>query len=121
MADPITLAIAAAIAGKGAESLGKQAGPALTSLVRRVKEKFAGKPAETAALEAARAHPEDERHTEALAAALDRAGADDPAFHAELRSLWQQTTASGDAVINNFYGNTEKTVQLRDVHGDMHF
>lgn len=123
MTDPITLAIAAAIAGKGAEAFGAQAAPAIARLVRRVKARFAGHPEGSEALVAAEADPDDPGRTEALATALDAAAADDPELATELHTLRQQVqqvhSASGNAVVNNFQGNTEKFVQLRDVHGDI--
>ena len=55
MADPVTMAIATAVAGKAAESLTDQARECLASLVRRIREKFRDRPARQAALEAAAA------------------------------------------------------------------
>ena len=119
MTDPVTLAIATAIAGKTAESLTDQAKDCLTALVRRIREKFLDQPAARAALEAAR----DEKGSAELARALDLACERDPEFGAQIRELWEQirAVAAGDnAVVNVFSGRADKVVQLRDVHGDVH-
>jgi hypothetical protein len=109
--DPITLAIVTAIAAKGAESVGQQAGPALKMLVAKVLTKLAGHPA----LAAAQESPASDEQLETLSATVQA----DP----ELRSLWQQArsevTATRDGVANTFFGQAEKVVQLRDVHGDL--
>jgi hypothetical protein len=52
--DPITLAIATAIAAKSAESV---TGPAISALTKWVREKFSGRPLESALLAAAEADP----------------------------------------------------------------
>ena len=123
MTDPITLAIATAIAGKTAESLTEQARQSLAALTRRVREKFRGRPAELATLEAARDDPDSGEHITELARALHEASADDPEFGNEIRTLWDQVhvaaAAQDDGVVNVFSGRAEKVVQLRDVHGDL--
>jgi hypothetical protein len=109
--DPITLAIVTAIAAKGAESVGQQAGPALKTLVAKVLTKLTGHPALVAAQEG---HASDEQ-LETLSATVQA----DP----ELRSLWQQArsevTVTQGGVSNTFLGQAEKVIQLRDVHGDL--
>ncbi|MGI8332456.1 hypothetical protein ACRYCC_20995 [Actinomadura scrupuli] len=122
MTDPITMAIATAVATKGAESLGQQAGPALAALVRRIRERFTGRPAEEAALAAAEERPEEPGRVEALAEALQRVAREDPGFGGELRAVWQriqvETTADHGVVANTFDGRADKVVQFRDIHGD---
>jgi hypothetical protein len=118
MTDPVTLAIATAVAGKAAESLTDQARDCLTALVRRIREKFRDQPAARATLEAAR----DEKGAAELARELELACAQDPEFGAQIRALWEQIRAAGagDNVLNVFSGRADKVVQLRDVHGDVH-
>src|SRR5258707_12547851 len=70
--EPITLAIATAIAAKSAESV---TGPAISALTKWGREKFSGMPLESALLAAAEAGP---AHAEALAAALGQAAAAAP-------------------------------------------
>jgi len=113
MADPVTMAIATAVAGKTAESLTDQARRGLSALVRRIREKFRDRPADQAALDAAAQDPD------ALARALDEASAEDPEFGRQLRDLWRQLQP-GAQVLNVFHGRADKVVQLRDIHGDLH-
>jgi hypothetical protein len=107
MTDPVTLAIATAVAGKTAEFLTDQAKDCLTALARRIRDKFGDHPGKSA--------PE-------LATALELACAQDPEFGAQIRALWEQFRAAGggDNVVNVFSGRADKVVQLRDVHGDVH-
>lgn len=115
MAEPVTLAIAAAIAGKTAESLTSQARECLATLARRIREKFRDQPAARAALAAARNDP---GAVMGLAHALEEASAEDPEFGRQIRALW--TRVGDDGVVNVFHGRADKVVQLRDVHGDLH-
>lgn len=123
MADPVTMAIATAVAGKAAESLTDQARECLASLVRRIREKFRDRPGGQAALEAAQGDPGSGTLASELARALDEASAEDPEFGTQIRELWSQvgtTAAAGDhGVVNVFHGRADKVVQLRDVHGDL--
>jgi hypothetical protein len=123
MADPITMAIATAVAGKAAESMTDQARKCLAALVRRIKDKFRDRPAGQAALEAAQRDPGSGALAGELARALDEASAEDPEFGTQLRELWDRVglrAAAGDqGVVNVFHGRAGKVVQLRDVHGDL--
>jgi hypothetical protein len=118
MADPVTMAIATAVAGKAAESLTEQARQCLAALVRRVREKFRDRPAGQAALAAAQDDPGSGALAGELARALDEASAEDPEFGRQIRDLWSQVRACD--VVNVFHGRADKVVQLRDVHGDLH-
>ncbi|HXA63475.1 MAG TPA: hypothetical protein VNW94_30385 [Streptosporangiaceae bacterium] len=95
-------------------------GPAISALTKWVREKFSGRPLESALLAAAEADP---AHAEALTGALDQAAQADPEFGRELRDRWEQiqsnTTAGHGGVANVFHGRAEKVVQLRDLHGDL--
>jgi hypothetical protein len=48
---------------------------------------------------------------------------EDPAFRAELETIWQRAhtdaSATDDGVVNVFTGRAERVVQLRDVQGDL--
>lgn len=118
MADPVTMAIATAVAGKAAESLTGQARECLAALVRRIREKFRDRPAGRAAFAAAQDDPGSGVLAGELARALDEASAEDPEFGRQIRDLWSQVRA-GD-VVNVFHGRADKVVQLHDVHGDLH-
>jgi hypothetical protein len=115
MADPVSLAIATAIARKTAESLTDQARESLAALARRVREKFRDRPAARAALAAAQVDP---GAVPELAHVLDQASAEDPEFGRQIRALWTQV--GQDGVVNVFRGRADQVVQLRDVHGDLH-
>jgi hypothetical protein len=118
MADPITLAIATAVAGKAAESLTDQARQSVAAIVRRFREKFQGHPAELATLDEAR---DDHTRIPELAMLLDEASMQDPEFGVQIRALWDQTglIATGEGTVNIFHGKAGKVIQLRDVHGDL--
>jgi hypothetical protein len=124
MADPVTMAIANAVAGKAAESLTGQARECLAALVQRIREKFRDRPAGQAALAAVQHDPGSGALAGQLARVLDEASAEDPEFGRQIRGLWSQvraTAAAGDdGVVNVFHGRADKVVQLRDVHGDLH-
>lgn len=123
MADPITTAIATAVAGGMAQSLSDQARASLTALTQRLREKFARHPAATAALDAALHDPGSSARVSELARAIAEACAEDPEFGRQIRASWDQVrpaaAARDDAVINTFQGTADKVVQLRDVHGDL--
>jgi hypothetical protein len=123
MADPITTAIATAVAGGMAQSLSDQARASLTALTQRLREKFARRPAATAALDAALHDPESSAGVSELARALAEACEEDPEFGSQIRAFWDQVRptaeARDDAVVNTFHGRADKVVQLRDVHGDL--
>jgi hypothetical protein len=123
MPDPITMAIATAVAGRAAESLTEQARLALAEITRRVRRKFTEQPSDLATLTAAQDNPGSPEHISQLAHALRRAALHDPAFGRDIDSLWTQVrmeaTARDDGVANIFHGQAEKVVQLRDIHGDL--
>lgn len=118
MADPITVAIASAVAGKAAESFSGQTGRALAAIIKRIRDKFQGRPAALATLDAV-----EEGHGSAaeLTALLDQASAEDPEFGRQISALWNQAavTATDGGVVNFFHGNADKVVQMRDIHGDL--
>ena len=113
MADPITMAIATAVAGKAAESMTDEARRCLAALVRRIRDKLRGRPARQAALEAAQADPGSGVLAGELARALgEKAGAEDPEFGTQIRELWRQVgmlAAAGDqGTVNVSHGRAEQ-------------
>ncbi|MFF5258358.1 hypothetical protein ACFY4C_05390 [Actinomadura viridis] len=123
MTDPMTMAIATAMAGKAVEVAGEPAREAVAAMVRKVREKFRGRAAEEAVLEGVVADPDSPERLSELHEAIRRAIAEDAAFGTTLESLWNQvrsdSTATDDGVVNNFSGQAGKVVQMRDVHGDL--
>ncbi|MCL2581515.1 MAG: hypothetical protein FWE35_03575 [Streptosporangiales bacterium] len=115
MLDPLTLAIASAIAGKAAEGVTEQAREAMSAIAARLRAKLRRHPADLAVVNGESPEPE------AVAQILDREFAADPSFRDEIRALWVQATptATDDAVSNVFQGRADKVIQLRDVHGDI--
>ncbi|MER7541829.1 hypothetical protein ABTW95_02340 [Spirillospora sp. NPDC127506] len=122
MTDPMTVAIATAMAGKAVEVAGEPVRAAVAELSRRVRERLRRRPAGEEALARAAADPTPER-VASLAEAVGRLMADDPGFAAEARGLWNQAqanaAATNDGVVNVLNGRAEKVVQLRDVQGDL--
>jgi len=120
--DPILVAIAGALAKEvvpaGAKSLGQ--------LVKRVKEKFSHNRTAEIVLAKAQKAPDNELVVDMLAEALDAAEQEDPAFGAELRTLWETakteiTVNSGDVITNIYRGNSTGTVfQVGKVKGGFH-
>lgn len=109
--EPILVSIAAALAAKSA-----------TSLYELVKQKFAGRKAAAAALEAAAGADADSPEVVALGEQLAAVEAEDPQFAAELRATWQQVQADRGGVVNQITGNvTGKVVQARDIEGGVSF
>ena len=120
MTDPMTVAIATAMAGKAVEVAGEPVREAVAELSRRVRERLRRRPADEEAL--AGAGNETERIS-LLENAIRVLMNEDPAFGAELTAVWSQAhtsaAATGGGVVNIFGGSAEKVVQLRDVHGDL--
>lgn len=121
-----TAELAVALAGKVADRLAEAGRAAFQGLVGLVRRRFQSDPAAQEALEAAEADPSDAERLDQLRAALDRLAAEDPAFGAELRSLWRDLqphlTASSGGTINTVSGNVSgNVVQARDVQGGISF
>jgi hypothetical protein len=124
MPDPISTAIATAVASQTAIALTAQATSAIAEIVRRIRSKFRDRPADLAILAGAQDHPDAAERVSSLADALRQAAIDDPAFGQEITELWTRaqaeiTAATADGVANTFHGNADKVIQLRDVHGDL--
>lgn len=123
MTDPITVAIATAIAGKAVEIVGEPAKEAVAAITRKVREKFRNRPADQATLVAAEADPQSSERVADLAAALHHAALEDPSFDTDLRELWSQVRVNAnaqlDGVVNTFHGQADKVIQMRDVHGGL--
>lgn len=117
MLDPITMAIAAAAAGKMAESVTDGAREAVAAIVQRIRVKFRRQPTALAALETAH---DDPARIQDLATLLEEAMTHDPEFGLQIHALWQQAVRSSPGgVVNFFQGDADKVIQLRDVHGDL--
>ena len=113
MPDSMLIAIATTLATKAAGSL-----------FDLVKSKFGKRGAkDVAVLDAAAAAGPESPEVGELAAALDAAVADDPAFAEQLRTQWRavQTTGTGD-VHQTITGNVGgRVIQARDIQGGITF
>jgi hypothetical protein len=114
--DELAIAVATALANKGAEAVAAAGRSAIDALVRLVRRRFGHGTHESAVLDAAADDPAAQRE---LADLLDRAMSDDPEFANRLRSLWQQVSADRGGVVNQFSGHAEKVVQARDIRGNV--
>ncbi|MEU5424723.1 hypothetical protein AB0H73_03830 [Streptomyces olivoreticuli] len=100
--DPLSLAIAGALAAGVATGVGESTGAALSALVWRIRERFANRSND----------PESQAQ---LSVALDEEFTRDPAFRQECQVLWNQAASEG--IANSFHGQAENVVQARDIHG----
>ncbi|WP_405092251.1 hypothetical protein OG767_04265 [Micromonospora sp. NBC_01392] len=126
MEDQIVLAVATALATKGAEALGVGARSAIGSLLSLVRGRFGAGTRESAVLDAAMAHPQERWRHAALASALADVMARDPSFTAALDDEWRRLARAGvvavqGQVVNHFSGTAGTVVQARDVQGDINF
>jgi hypothetical protein len=120
--DPILIAIAGALAKEvvpaGAKALGQ--------LMQRVKEKLSHNRTGEKVLAVAQKSPDNKDMVELLAGALDDAEREDPAFGAEMRTLWETAKTeiavhNGDVITNTFTGISTGTVfQVGKVKGGIH-
>lgn len=120
MSDPITIAVAAAVAGKVGESLTESAMAAVRRLRRALRSRFATEPPAHRALEAAREDPEDAAAVARLAEHVAAAGERDPAVRDLIEELRPHLRAADGGIVNVVEGTVHGTVvQARDVHGDI--
>lgn len=120
MPDPITTAIATAVAGSAATALTSEAARILREITTRIRRKLHGDP-QAPAIPAepgkADGSPAD---AAALADALEHAFQQEPGFAEELRTLWDHyLRAAGNTYTNNFYGDAHTSVIVGEHHGDL--
>ena len=121
--DPVTLgAVVAALVAKAVATIGEKSGEAgvaaLGKLLGRVRSRLRnqGDDAERAALARVEDPPAGPRQLEALAAAINRHAADDPAFRTELTRLVDEARAGGmdvQSITQTALGN--QNIQLGSV------
>jgi predicted DNA-binding transcriptional regulator YafY len=114
--DELAIAVATALANKGAELVAAAGRSAIDALGRFVRQRFGRGTRESAVLDAAADDPNAQQE---LAELLDRAMSDDPEFAIRLRSLWQNVSADRGSVVNQFSGHAQKVVQARDIRGNV--
>ncbi len=126
MEDQLVVAVAGALAAKGAEALASGARTATAVLARLVRARLRAGTPEGDALTSAMAHPDERSHQMALASFLAEEMSRDPAFDAAVRATWRGLSGAGsgsvgNGVVNSFSGTAERVVQARDVQGNITF
>jgi hypothetical protein len=125
MTDPITTAIATAVATKAVSGLTEAGKRAYTVLMRLLRRKLAASPGSPDVLLSAQTHPTSAAHRTVLAEALADAMADDPHFAEQLAAAWRHVqeghTATSDGTVHNVVsGDIDGSlVQARDIHGNV--
>ncbi|MDS1272093.1 hypothetical protein RIF23_17525 [Lipingzhangella sp. LS1_29] len=122
MSDPVTVAIATAVAGKVAESLSDTAKSALKRLreavMRRVTDSDERDTAPREALAAAQIDPEDPQAVQRLAAALS--ASDDPEVRRLVAELRPHFEPGQESVTNTVQGDVSgNVVMAKDIHGNI--
>lgn len=128
MADPVTLAIAAAVVtgavGKITEAATEGTVAAFKSLRKAVFARFRSDPESQQVLDDALLEPEDPETLAAVAEHLERVEGADPAVRALMGELRREAAQEGDgAVHNSIQGDVSgkaRVFQGRDFHGDIH-
>lgn len=119
MVDPITMAMATAVAGKSAEKMTEQAQHALALIGSKIRDRLSKRShGEIAVLDSAIS---GESEIEPLAQILDREFAADTSFRDEIKALWLQVApeVADDGVSNSFVGTAKNVVQARDINGGL--
>ena len=120
MFEDVVPAIAAALSAQGSELIVAGSKSAMKAVCDAVRARFGLGTPEAESLEAALHRPGDQQAIDALAEALARVMASDPAFARETLATWQAAPYD-DAVVNSFIGQATQVVQARDVHGGIQF
>lgn len=127
MTDPVTTAVATALAAKAVAGLTEAGKITFNALARLVRRKLAADAESSEILHHAQAYPTSDVLKQALAEALARAMIDDRRFAVEVASLWRQVQEGGTGtshgnVLNVVSGDVDGSlVQARDIHGNVSF
>jgi hypothetical protein len=126
MTDPITTAVATALATKAVAGLTEADKAAFNALARLVRRKLANTQS-SGILHHAETDPASDARRQVLAEALAQAMAKDRHFSEQIADLWRQiqdgrTGTSHGSVLNVVAGDANgNLVQARDIHGDVSF
>jgi hypothetical protein len=121
MFEDVVPAIASALSAQGSELIVAGSKSALKALCDAVRARFGRGTPESESLDAALHQPGDPAAVNALAAALSRAMAEDPAFARQTLAAWHAARADGAGVVNNFSGQAAQVVQARTIRGGIRF
>lgn len=114
--DPVTVAIATAVAGKVSEGLVEGAKNLLPQLRKALRARFKDAPVAADALESAQDNPDDDAAVQKLARCI--AESQDPEVRALLEQLRPHFGGADSSVTNTVTGNVHgNVIQARDVHG----
>jgi len=115
--DELAVTVATTLATKGAEAAFVSGKSAVGALFRLVRDRFARRGRDVEVLRDALDRPDDQQRLAALADALVRAMADDPALIGLLRDALPFAAEGG--VVNQVSGSADKVVQARDIFGNV--
>lgn len=120
MPDPITTAIATAVAGSAATALTAEASRILKEITARVRRKLHGNPHAPAVSAGPLGASSSPGEIAALADALEQAFQTEPDFAQEVKTLWgRYLDASGNTYVNDFSGSAHTSVMVSENHGDL--
>lgn len=121
MADPIMMSIATTLVSRATDAAVDAGKSAWVALLRLVRARFSTDSAAAAALDRARAAPDDPGRVQELAQTLERIVAMDADFGTRLHEWWAQSQpdvwAGDGGVVNSNTGTvTGHLIQARDLH-----
>lgn len=122
MVDDVTIAIAAAVAGKVAESVTRGGIEGVKALRRLLRDRFNDRPKAREALDAARDDDgEDTELVRTLAEHIDAVRDQDPEIERLVEKLRPEFTSGQGDVHNTITGDVSGTaIQARDIEGGLH-
>jgi hypothetical protein len=121
MFEDVVPAIASALSAQGSELLVAGSKSLLKSVCDKVRARFGNGTPEAGSLDAALRNPGDAEAVQALAEALARVMAHDPAFARQTLEAWQVVADGRDSVVNHFSGQATQVVQARTIRGGVRF
>jgi hypothetical protein len=121
MPDQVVIAIAAALAAKGAEAMVAGGKSAFAALARLVRGRLAAETHEQERPPRETGDPDGDTGRDRLAEALSRAMAADPTFDARVRDAWRRVSEENTGHTNIFTGRAKAVVQAHDVSGGISF
>lgn len=119
MPDPITTAIATAVAGGAATALTAEAARVLKDIASRIRRRLQGDP-RAPALPASPGDAGSPEAAGALAVRLQQLFHSEPAFQEELTALWDQyRDAGGVTAVSHFHGDVHTSIVIGEHNGDL--
>lgn len=120
MPDPVTTAIATAVAGNVATAATAEAVRVLKEISARIRARLRGEAVASAIPADPLDAPASPRDVSTLAGALEQAFRQEPHFAREVKALWDDYLhASGSTYANDFHGTAHISVMIGEHHGDL--